>query len=441
MFYELNQNAPPPNWPQSSCGVRAKLLRNDCIVTIPVLPQVNTLIVGTPGNGKTVLTKEIVQELFQQNPGMYAVFFQIKPDDFTQAFLRPQDKVISYSPKACPEGNLFKWNMVREVRSCKKEDWDAVLDEMTTILFSDLMQDKRNLVWIDGARRTFKAFLKVLLHQYGNNPSNYQVIQAMKTMPRKELLQFLAEYPPNRSMLMDDFDFDPSHCEKYTMPKKGHDIFFFVQHIIDRFGGTFLAEDGNDTIHDYLCGNYGERLFLLHDHKTRNSSKLFELFFLKYITDDKLSITSRHSGDMCFILDEIDKIEQDFGLTQAITLGRQFGLFVILASQSIESLYAIAPELYGEHLTNAAMSGFGAIACYLPGDPYTIQTLQTLFGTKTKQIFTMPMFRYDKPTVTTQILPAVEDRDFASLGIGECYIKIKSAEPERVKILPRQEVT
>ena len=207
--------------------------------------------------------------------------------------------------------------------------------------------------------------------------------------------------------------------------------------MLDKFGGTFLSEDGDDTIYDYLHGRYGERLFLLHDHKYRDSAKLFERFFMKYIGDDKLSITSSHTGRMLWVLDEIDKIQGDFGLTQAVTLGRQFGLQVIVSVQSMESLYAIAPDFYGEHLTNAAMSGFSEIAAFHPGDAHTIQTLQTLFGKQRRQTLTMPLSRYDKPVITTEELPIVEDSDFASLDIGECYIKIRSAPPERVRIIPK----
>lgn len=196
-----------------------------------------------------------------------------------------------------------------------------------------------------------------------------------------------------------------------------------------------MSEDGEDTIYDFLHGHYGERLFMIHDHKQRNSSKLFEQYFLKYIGDEVLSLTSDFSGRMVWVLDEIDKVEHDFGLTQAVTLGRQFGLQVLVSTQSLESLYAVAPEFYGEHLTNASLAGFAMTAAFHPGDPHTIETLQTLYGKCMKQTVAMPLSRYDKPLITTEQRPIVEDGDFASLDIGECYIKLYSAKPERVKIL------
>lgn len=435
MFYELAPKSSPPDWPVAVNSVRAVRAADGREVGIPVCLDANVLVVGTSGYGKTVFTKEYVKALFAQDEKLYGVFFQIKPDDFTETFLRPQDKVIAYGDQVCPGGNLFQWNLVKEIRSLPPGEWETALDELTSILFSDLLQDSRNRVWADAARNVFKAFVKVILYQYGNNPSNQKLIGAMRDMPRKELLAFLAEHPPNRGMLRDNFDYDPVDPRGWTMPRKGSDIFFFLQNVLEKFGGSFLLADGEDTIFDYLCGSYGERLFLVHDHKKRNSTKLFERYFLKYIADDLLSQTSVFSGRMLWVLDEIDKVEGDFGLTQAVTLGRQFGLQTIVSTQSMESLYAIAPELHGEHLTNAALSGFSVTAAFHPGDPHTIETLRTLYGKRLKQTVVMPFSRYEKPIISTEQRPVVEESDFAGLGIGECYIKILSAGPERVRIL------
>ena len=433
MYYEFLQKEPPLGWPQTGYGVQA-VRKNGEQIEIPVLPQTNVLILGTSGYGKTCFTKAYVRELFREDPERFAVFFQIKPDDFTEEFLHPQDKVVAYSSKLFP-GQSFCWNLVKEIRSCPKEDWETELEAVASILFSDLLQDPKNRIWAEAAKQVFKAFILTLLHCYQNNPSNLQLIQGMREMDRKEFLKFLSQYGPNRGMLLDNFSFDPQNCEKYELPRKGSDIFFFLQNVLDKFGGTFLSADGQDTIYDYLHGQYGGRLFLLHDHKNRSSSRLFERYFLERIGDELLSQASDFHKGMLWILDEIDKVGYDFGLTQAVTLGRQFGLQVLLSTQSLESLYAVAPESYGEHLTNAALSGFGMTVAFHPGDPHTINTLQQLYGSTVKEKLPMPLSRYDKPVVTTELRPIVEDRDFASLQVGECYVKLGSERPERLQIL------
>lgn len=423
-----------PNWPKTKYFVKAIRKKDGKVVEIPVQSS-NFLITGTTGYGKTVFTKVYVKELVTENPETYVVFFQIKPDDFTEMFLRPQDKIITFYDGGCSPQNLFKWCMVKEIRSRPKDMWETELEELTSILFADILNDPRNVAWAGGAKDFFKGFIKVILYCYKNNPSNSKIICAMNEMNWPEMLKFLWKYPPNRSMLKDNFEYDISLGDNYKLNKKGSDIAFFLQYIKGKFGGSFMSEDGEDTIYDYMHGKYGSRLFILHDHKARESSRLFERYFMRHIGDEMLSIVSDFKGKMLWVLDEIDKIGYDFGLIEAVTLGRQFNLQVIVSTQSINSLYALAPEKHGENLMDAALAGFPMTVTFHPGDPYTIEILQTLYGKKLKQTVSMPFSRYDKPTVITEQRYVVEDSDFASLDTGECYIKYRSEEPERVKII------
>lgn len=425
-----------PDWPKTEYCVRAVRKKDGKVVEIPILPS-NILVTGTTGYGKTVFTKEYVSGVLEESPETYVVFFQIKPDDFTGEFLRPQDKIITFYDGIYSPQNLFKWCMVKEIRSRPKNMWETELEELTSILFADILSDPRNVAWAGGAKDFFKGFIKVILYRYKNNPPNNKIIRAMNEMGWPEMLKFLWEYPPNRSMLKDNFEYDISLGDNYKLNKKGSDIAFFLQYIKGKFGGSFMSEDGEDTIYDYIHGKYGSRLFILHDHKARESSKLFERYFLKHIGDEMLSMTSDFRGSrMLWVLDEIDKIGgYDFGLMEAVTLGRQFNLQVLVSTQSLNSLYAVSPEKHGEALMDAALAGFPMTVTFHPGDPHTIETLQALYGKTTKQTVSMPFSRYDKPTVITEQRYVVEDSDFASLDTGECYVKYRSAKPERVKII------
>jgi len=424
-------------WPTGTQGVRAENADNGQETEIPAAPM-NVLVVGTTGYGKTEFTKAYLRCRFRRNEKLPAVIYQMKPGDFTDEFLRPQDRVITFDedPALAAKGyNFFRWSLVREIRMHEQRKWDALLHEIASILFAELLQEPRNRLWASGAMMVFEGFIKVILYCYINNPSNMELINGMKYMDRRELLLFLAKYPPNRGLLRDDFDFDPEHCKDYVLPRKGSDIFFFLQEILNRFGGTFLSADGDDTIYDYLHGRYGERLFIIHDHRTRDSLKMFEQFFLKYLVDNLLSLSSGFQKGLLMVLDEIDKVGYDFGLTQAVTLGRQFRLEIVVSTQSLESLYAIAPNMYGEHLTNASLSGFSMIVSFHPGDPHTINTLQKLFGSQRKVIMEMPFSRYDRPAIRSEMRPVVEDSDFTGLAVGECYVKYRAEMPRKVKVL------
>lgn len=434
MFYDyLNLNAKSVQWPQTKYSVEAIQKSNSQIVHIPV-DSSNVLITGVTGYGKTVFTKKLIQNILYKSPNIQAVFFQIKPDDFTKMFLRPEDKIITFNNKLCDEKNLFKWNMIKEIRTLPQNRWEEKLEELSSILFSDLLEDKRNITWAYGAKELFKGFLKVILYCYSNNPSNFNIINDLRNTNVSDLLKFLWQYPPNRSMLKDNFEYDITK-NNYRINKKGSDILFFHQSVIGQFGGSFMSRNGNDTIHDYMKGKYGSRLFILHDHQSKESSKLFERFFLKTIIDEKLSLVSSHHEKMLMVLDEIDKVGYDFGLIEASTLGRQFQLQVIISTQSLNSLYALAPVKHGKELIDSSLSGFPMMVVFHPGDPHTIETYQKLFGKKSKQILCMPLSRYDKPSIINEENPIVEDEDFASLDVGECYVKYRSFDPERVKII------
>lgn len=433
MFYDfLNLTDDTIQLPETEYGIKA-LKKNSQIVYIPI-DSSNVLITGVTGYGKTVFTKQYVQGILNKNPDTYAIFFQIKPDDFTEQFLRPEDKIITFNSQICNEKNLFKWNMIKEIRSLPRDKWEEKLEEISSILFTDLLEDKRNITWANGSKEVFKDFLKVILYCYCNNPSNFEIINEMKNMNIIKLLEFLWKYPPNRSMLKDNFEYDFSKKD-YRINRKGSDILFFLQYVIGQFGGSFMSKDGDDTIHDYMNGKYGSRLFILHDHQSRDSSKMFERYFLKDIINEKLSLASSYHKKMLLVLDEIDKIGYDFGLIEAATLGRQFQLQVIVSTQSLNSLYALSPDKHGKELTDASLSGFPVMVVFHPGDSYTIETYQKLFGKTIKQTLCMPFSRYDQPKIITEECFQVKDEDFANLAVGECYIKYQSFDPERVKII------
>lgn len=431
MFYEAVRNMdtkPEINWPSAPHYIRAKKIPAGCEVHIPVLKD-NHLIIGTTGYGKTTVTRKIVDAALDSGKNQFCVFLETKKD--FRDYIRPEDKVIAHSEQI-GKYSFFRWNMIAECRQAREPDY--VLDAVTDLLFADLLADSKNKFFAEGARNIFRGYIKTILHCYSNCPGNQKVIDGMKYMSYMQMIKHLLQYKPNRSIVRDYFGYDISRPGNYVMPKRTGDLMAFLSNVLDKFSGTFYSASGTDTIHDYLKGKYGHRLFLIYDYSKRASSNTFFRFFLQRIVEECLAQNADLSKHVLLVLDEAPVLEGDFGLMQAATLGRGNNLQVILASQSIEKLYCIAPEVNGEHITRAGMAGFPTIIAFHPGDGETIELLQKLYGTVRKQVFTMPVSRYDRPQSQYVTEPQVSDEEFASLGVGECYIKIKDAPPVRVKI-------
>lgn len=440
MLYEISLHTADasPEWADGVGGILAKLTDGKK-VKIPVLESANVLTVGVTGTGKSKsYTLPAARYLLSSNPMMKGVFFETKRT-FLDAFMQQNDKVITYDPTIVPACNLFQWCLIKEIRQAR--DKEGEMRQIAEVLFGDLLAGAdNNRAWIESARNTFIAVLRVIVDCYPDNTSNWDLINALRSMSVNNLLAYLAKHPRNHSLLNKDFSYDPNKSEAYTPTRRATDIMFFFNSVLEIFGGAFESK-GQDTIHDYLFGapGYGRNLFLVHDLATAESSRPFILYFLKKIKDEKMSLSSTIIEPMLWSMDEADKLSDsgkaaDFGIFQAATLGREYGLQILLTTQSIENLYGLAPG-FNEHIARGGLSGFPVLLSFRPGDATTISTLQTLFGSRRHDITTMPLSRYDHPTVKSEIEPVVSEADFAQLDTGEAYIKIKSAHPQKVSFI------
>lgn len=434
MLYEMPIRKSKPAWPPGIGSVSVQL-QGGTIAALPVLDSVDTLLVGVPGTGKTVLTKKIVAAELANRPETLAVFFELKPQDYTKCFLSPKDKVITYGG-GFPAQNQFRWNMVREVRL--SEDRESEMMQIATYLFAELLKDDRNRIWAASARDTFIAFLRVIVNCYGDCPPNDRIVRDMRNTAENDFLAFLARDPQNDSLLKKVFDFDVSDQAAYQRTRRGGDVFFFLNHILDMFGGNFMS-DGMDTIYDYLHQGYGNNLFIVHDLAKSAISRPFEQYFFQKLKDSKMSASADPGWPpMLWVLDEIDKLGDgaDIGLYEVVTLGRQFQLNVVLSTQSLESLYRVASSENREHTAAGMLAGFQYIAAFRLGDPNTVSTIQSLMGTRRKQILEMPLSRYGEAKYNSALEPIVREEDLSSLNVGECYVRVQNQPPARVKILP-----
>jgi hypothetical protein len=431
------QTAQMPNWPKGEGSISATLLPSGTAIQLPVLNGVNVITFGMVGTGKTAsFTEPAAEMLLSGAPEMKGVFFETK-HSFVKRFMHENDKVITHNPQAVPAKNLFVPNIIKEVRQVT--DSEAEMRDVAEFLFSGLLNGaNQNRAWIEAARNTFIGVLRTIVDCYPTaNTGNGTLVNALRRMTTKELLAYLAQHPRNHAMLCSDWGYSPDHPADFVNTRRAGDIRFFLNQVLERFSGSF-ALDGEDTIHNWLSGNYGRNLFFLYDLASAEISRPFFLYYLKKIKDFKLSNSSKPTPSILMVLDEIDKLADngksaDWGLFQAANLGREYGLQILLTTQSVENLYGLSPD-FNEHITTGGLAGFPYLISFRPGDPATVSTLQTLYGSEYKEHLLFPVSRYAEPIVKCELEPIVTDAEFASLDTGDCIVKIISHRPQKVHI-------
>lgn len=439
MLYDFlfsTQKSMIPQWPKGVGSIPATL-PGGIAIELPVLKGVNVLTFGVVGTGKTSsYTDQATDILLSADPEMRGIFFEIKRS-FIDHFMKSDDKVITHNPNAVPAENLFVPNIIKEIRQAV--DTEAEMREFADFFFAELLNGaNQNRAWVEAARNSFVSILRTIVDCYPNaNTTNWMLVNALRRMSTVEILDYLARHPRNHSMLQRDWGYDPDHPKDYEPTRRAADIQFFLNQVLEMFSGSFEME-GEDTIHDWLDGKYGRNLFFLYDLTSAEISRPFFLYYMKKIKDYKLSNVAKATPPILMVLDELDKMSDggkaaDFGLFQAANLGREYGLQILLTTQSIENLYGLSPD-FNEHITNGGLAGFPYLISFRPGDPKTISTLQTLYGAEYKEHLVLPASRYTDPVVKSEWEPLVSDAEFSSLDTGECIVKIMSHRPQKVHI-------
>lgn len=440
MLYEFPatmQKKEIPQWPKGVGSIPA-VLPDGSSIMIPVYKGVNYLTFGTTGTGKTSsFTAPAAKLLLDADPRMKAAFFEVK-SSFLDHFMEPEDKVITHNPNAVPKENLFVPSIVKEI--LQANDKEAEMRDIADFLFSELLEGAgQNMAWVNAARDIFIGVLRTIVDFYPDkNTGNWTLIHSLRRMSIEEILAYIAKHPRNASMLRKNFNYDPAHPEDYVPNRRSADIAFILNQVLESFSGAFDL-DGEDTIRDWLDGKYGRNIFFLYDLLAAEISRPLFAFYLKKIIDYKLSNYTRATAPILLVLDEIDKMSAgghavDFGLFRAANLGREYGLQLLLTTQSVENLYGLSPD-FNEHIVTGGLAGFAVTIALRPGDTTTLNTLQRLYGSEYREHMVMPTSRYAAPVVQSELQPIVTDAEFASLDTGEAYIKIMNYSPQKVKFI------
>lgn len=437
MYFEKKFQETVPTW-SGKRGIPGVILPKYEPINLPV-KKTNYFISGSIGTGKTEFVKKLIRYRLEEKPDLRLAILQVKPHDFDE-FIADKGLFICQNPESYPQKRVFKWNAMKEFRSGGIENYFQSIQEFTSIAASEFHKSAgANLYFVDTAQETVDRYFLALLHSTHENIPNDRTFGFLENEEPKRILKVIANYRPNHNFLKIHFDFDPANHDTYTLTKRGRDIFIFISKIARVLRGNF-REKGEDTIWEFLHSSRKDditRLCICHEEGTQQSY-VMEQYFLKRITNLMLGAEATISGDLLFVLDEVDKTRvKDFPLSKLATLGRDVNgkrTQMILSTQSFESLFAVAED-GNEHDTRALLAGFPIIASFNPGmDATTRNILKAAYGNHFVQKINTPLSRYDHLSVETKEEPMVKDEDFSSLAVGQMYLKIESECPYRIQL-------
>lgn len=426
-----------PSWTVDG-GIPAYILPEYKPIGIPV-KKMSYFISGGVGVGKTEFVKKIIRYRLEEESDLRLVILQIKPHDFDYV-MGDKGQFICQNSSGYPKEQVFRWNAMKEFRSTGEENYLQSIQEFTSIAASEFHKSAgANLYFVDTAEETVDRYFLALLHSTSENITNDRTFGFLENEQPEKILRIIANYPPNHNFLKINFDYDSLNQNAYKLTKRAQDIFIFISKIARVVRGSFI-EPGEDSIWDFLHSTGKSdvtRICICHEEGSK-SSYIMEQFFLKKITNMMLGSETSISGDLLMVLDEVDKTRaREFPLAKLATLGRDVNgkrTQLLLSTQSFECLFTVAEE-GNEHDVRSLLAGFPVIASFNPGmDATTRDLLKAAYGNHLVQKIITPISRYDRPIVEMKEEPWVKDQDFASLSVGQMYIKIQSEHPYRVQI-------
>ncbi|MGE0052098.1 MAG: type IV secretion system DNA-binding domain-containing protein [Arcobacter sp.] len=287
----------------------------------------STLIIGSPGSGKSVLLKNLIVQIITRNiPKQKVIIYDRKPE-FVQHF-KTRDSLIFY-PR---DKNTIKWDFGNEIKG--REDIRFMVDALIP-----LREDEKQPIFPKAARLIFES---ILLHLFEkNNCSNKGLIDFLREFGtasslKLELQSTLNKYAINLDpFLQSEGQFTSSVLATFLVDLQS-------SFLIEEF--YFEEEEANFSIKEYLQNDKDNRtLFIINPSDTSNFYGPFYTLFMSFISRHIRSLPNDTARRIWMFLDEFQTLKSlnNRGLGSILSLlaeGRQKGASLVLATQSLNQV-------------------------------------------------------------------------------------------------------
>jgi hypothetical protein len=283
------------------------------------------LLIGSPGSGKSVLLKNIINQLIekQKNDEKLKMIVLDRKPEFVQIFKRKNDLI--FYPKS---SDSIKWDIGSELKT--REDIRYFVESVIP-----LRADEKQPIFTLASQTIFETILLHLLDRDElNNKGLIDFLRVFSTPQEleKELKETQDRYALNLNFyLKDDNAFSASIMGT------------FLSNIAKQFIlEDFYFSEGNFSIKDYLQNNQNQNLFILNPSKSEKFYSSYYVAFLSFFSRHIKSLSNNTDRRIWFILDEFQTLRKNnigmFSILSQLAESRQKGSCMILATQSLQQV-------------------------------------------------------------------------------------------------------
>lgn len=383
------------------------------------------LVVGGPRTGKTNFLLQLARECRCAYPDALFVFKDVK-GDFLPLY-QAGDKLCSFYPIP-GEYDYFRPNLVKEcMQTSYPEDESR---EIAAKLFKDRVNNSGgNRFFPRAAQQIYEAYFTTVLRRCDgvHYPTHKEISRQLRRMSIDDMRTRLEMESDLQGALTNIV-----HSGNTPISNQAAGVMAEFNQFISSFFIGMMADDGTDTVNDFLNAPDGSALFLEYDMKREESANILFRLILSLLIQNKLSPASNNRKVFLF-LDEFPILKGDYGILNALHVGAGNGLRIIGALQSKEQVYSICEGRDVEHVGNSILGGFSTLVGFHPNDEQTVSFIQHRIGDDNVGYISLGLSRYDNPHQILQREPLVSSRDINALRLGEAFIKMREYDYQKIQ--------
>ena len=392
----------------------------------PALSQ-NLLFTGGIGSGKTNAICEVLDQLLSKMGKNDVMIIFDSKGDFSehfpkQAFPKLSMEFLSNDGTCTVFWNVFKEALMGLSPTASRQEINAVLFEMSSILFQPMIEkDKNNPFFTLAAKNIFYGICKVLCEKYyiqTRNPNavtNRMIFEYSQKSVEEIVQDFTSPSCYNDLNQLVDYlgRFDKNQGFRFN--DQGASVLATLRNtLLEIFKGNF-AKDGNFSVREFVFTPGSKVLFVEYD--IRQGQVLAPIY--KAIMDFAIKeALGRHNvkRNVFFVIDEFRLLPKLDYMDAGVNFGRALGAKFIIGIQNILQI----DDVYGKAMARSILSGFLTTVNFRTIDVETREYIKSLFGKRT--------YVYDNLSIsggqTREKDDVITDNDILKLKTGEAIIGI-----------------